>query len=123
MKERGSRHRRSGILLMEMMAAMAMASILVAVFYSVMHRIRDLERLALEQGLALVVLENVVERLAADPAAGMDAADRILQAEFEASDLNIPARYTAECLEGEVGFGLRVVRASGVPVAGVEVRR
>jgi transcription termination factor Rho len=108
---------------MEMMAAVAMAGLLVGIFYSVMHRIRDMERLALEQGLALVILENVVERLAADPTAGMDAAERILQAEFEESALHIPSRYTAACIEGEGGFGLRVVRASGVPVAGVEVRR
>jgi type II secretory pathway component PulJ len=114
---------RAGFLLMEMMASLALAAMLVGVFYSAMHRVRELEAMALAQGRALIVLENVVERLGAEPEAGRLRAGEILDEEFRASALHIADRFSARCEELQPGFRLLIVRESGTPVAAVEVIR
>lgn len=106
---------------MEMAAAMLVAGLMVGVFYTSLHRIRRLETLALTQGRALTVLENVVERLAAEPGVTAALAAQVLEEEFASSDLNLPERFSIQCRPQNDGIQLLVVRADGRAVATVEV--
>ena len=113
--------RKSGIVLMDMVAAMGLMVILVVVFHSALHQIRKLEALALTQNRAQVVLENVLERLEAEEHITADTAGTVLDAEFQASALNIPHRFHAECAPHQGRLRLLIVRADQRPVALVEV--
>lgn len=112
---------RSGFLIMDVVAAMAVMVMLVALFHTSLRHIRKLEILALTQNRAQVVLENVLERLEAEPVVTETLAREVLQAEFEASSLNIPDRFQTACDPHEQRLRLQVLRGDGRPVALVEI--
>ncbi len=108
-------------MIMELLASIALATILVMTFSATMHKVRELETLALAQGRALVVLANALERLEAAERVDLDTARQVLEIEFAWSALDVNDRFSAVTEVAEGRIALKIVRADGRPVALVEL--
>lgn len=110
-----------GFTTLELVVAMGMLSLLFAAFFATLRSVCALEERCALETRAVIVLQNTVERLAADDAPSLSAAQELLADEFGKSDLPRLGGMAAVCrlVEGRAKAEIR--RADGRPVAAVEI--
>ncbi len=115
--------RRTDFCLMEVVAATVLLGLTLTGAYSGFRLNDTMQRHYLQQQTALQVMDNVVERLAAEPEAAADRATELLRSEFASSQLS---RFThvaaaAEKRPGEIV--LQIVRQDHRLLASVRIPR
>jgi hypothetical protein len=110
-------------LIMELVVAMGMATMLAACFSMAVRGTRQLQDKLEAQSQAIVVLQNVLERVeAAQPARDSALVTRILDEEFKLSPLAERRGVHSICDTAGKRVSLRVVGAGGQPLAGMELK-
>lgn len=112
---------REGFTLLELTVSMGILVIVMSCFSAVLNGVQKIERAYAQENRAIVVLNNMVERLEAQKTWGHSTASRILKEEFNKSELAGHAEFSPKCsVEGE-GVRAAILKKNGKTLAKVEL--
>ena len=102
---------RCGSIILEMIGALGILMLLLSCFYASLHAVLGAGDTFVREAQAVYVLENVVERLAAESSRSPSRARTLLHEELAASDLSGEDAISASCDTGDRGTHLRIQKS------------
>ena len=108
--------RRRPLLLTEVVLGAGLLAVFASCVFAALGALHDARAAAARQQQALLVLDNTVERLAAEPSWDAATVERLLRAEFAASALGTARGVRATCEPQAGHLALAVVDARGKPL-------
>jgi len=119
----GGYRNRAGHTILELIAAAGILAVVMSCFSVALRGVYEMEQRCVAENRGIVVLNNVVVRLAAEPEWDRGTAEGLLADEFARSDLAGGTRYHPSCAWDGSTLRLAVVRRDGGSLADVEVGR
>lgn len=116
-------HRCSGYVLLEVVMAIGLLAIVFTGTYSGMHCLENMQRRTAQRQTALDILDNTLERLAAEPVRTPQRCAAILRDEFSRAAAPATVGMSVECRHVDGGIVLAVIGSGRREVATVTVGR
>ena len=112
-----------GFTIIELIGAMSIAVILLTCFYTTLRGLYSMQRVLEEETMAVVVMNNLVERLDAEGTRDTAAVSRIFKEEYEKSPVSQTGKLTPECRTGDGVISVRILKKNGKPLAKLELKQ
>jgi type II secretory pathway pseudopilin PulG len=113
----------NGFTVLELITAIAMLVAVTTLFSGSLRGIRELEELYRAETEAIVVMNNVLERLEAAGGWRSDLAGRMLEDEFEKSRLSNLEGFTPKVRESAEGAELFIMRGKGKTLTSIRLSK